>query len=62
MPEADTVIGWIAQMRDYNNVTDNWLLSEEVTAGEILYIALAHGFYASYENAMREKKQKQASK
>nr|DAI62614.1 MAG TPA: hypothetical protein [Caudoviricetes sp.] len=55
MPEADSVLGWIAQMRDYNNVPDIWLLDEEITAGEIIYIALAHGAYKGYENKIREK-------
>lgn len=57
MPEADSVLGWISQMRDYNHVPDIWLLDDEITAGEIIYIALAHGAFKAYENKLREKMQ-----
>lgn len=49
-------------MRDYNGVPDPWLLNPDVTATEIIYIALAHGAYTSYENKIREKIEKKNSK
>lgn len=49
-------------MRDYNGVPDEWLLNQDVTASEIIYIALAHGAYKSYENKTREKLEKRANK
>lgn len=49
-------------MRDYSGVPDEWLLNKDVTVSDIIYIALAHGAYTSYENKIREKIEKRNSK
>lgn len=55
IPEADSVISWIAKMRNFYDVPDDWLLNEGVSAFEILYIALADSSYKGYQQRLEEK-------
>lgn len=55
IPEADSVISWIAKMRNFYGVPDIWLLDEDITAFEIIYIAVSDSSYKGYQSKLEEK-------
>lgn len=55
IPVADSVISWIAKMRNFYGVPDVWLLDEDISAFEVLYIAVADSSYKTYQSKLEEK-------
>ncbi len=49
-------------MRNYNDIPDSWLLNEDITVTDILYLAVAQGAYTKYENLIKDKIMEQSRK
>lgn len=55
IPKCDSVISWIAKMKDYFNVPNEWLMDDDITAFEIMYLANAENHFKGYQNKLEEK-------
>lgn len=58
IPKADSVIAWIAKMRDYFEVPDKILFDEDISVWEIMYLANSHAQYIQYKGIVEEKMMK----
>lgn len=59
---ADTVISWLAKMRDYYKVPDVLLFDETISAFDILFLALSSNAFKAYEHKLEEQLAKQNKK